>query len=704
MSRRRNHLFAFGILIVTFLCASVALARPLPETKSPRTPLPSRAGAHAVGGPWLEPATQIGPAAAPLTPLDILYYGLALTPGTDRDTLSGTASIQALVTAAGIDSVRLDAVRLHITGVRVNGVARGYQVSSDSAFVSVQVGSAAPGDTLRQNGNVIWIAIDYGAQPRRGYYHYPRNSYTLSEPEDARFWYPCVDAPRDKARFECWITVDNGAFVGSNGVLIEAIPVAPAEGRPRPGVSPVVWHWREDHPIATYLTCITLGDYQVIEDDVDGLPLLYLVFPEDTTKAKIDFADVPDMVRHFSGLFSPFPFDKYGMAAVVPFPYGGMEHQSLTTITRAWLQGNKQYEDGIAHELVHQWFGDLVTPSDWNDIWLNEGFATYGEALWQEHWQGLEARRLRLANAAAVYQFEYQIDRYPLISPPPEFIFTPTVYYKGAWVLHMLRREVGDSFFFEILRRYLEDFAYANVTTDDFQAEAELVSGQDLDWFFDQWVRDQGHPVFTYSFDSKRLGAPAGPGEEATGPWSVTLRLQQTQASIEAPIFRVLLDVAIVTTAGERRSTVVSQSASEEFTFEVDAQPIEIRLDPDGWVLKEVVPRSRVGETFEPAATRIEDVFPNPIVLGSTLRLRVPQIGLASPLDGSTATQRVRVELFDVRGRRVGRPLDTTLGAGVFDLPIEARDEDGRRLRGGIYFLRVTTPAGSETRRVAITP
>jgi hypothetical protein len=263
---------------------------------------------------------------------------------------------------------------------------------------------------------------------------------------------------------------------------------------------------------------------------------------------------------------------------------------------------------------------------------------------------------------------------------------------------------VGDTFFFEILRRYLEDFAYANVTTDDFQAEAELVTGRDLDWFFDQWVRAQGYPVFTYSFDSRRLSSPASPGGPYTGPWIVTVHIDQTQASIQAPIFRTLLDVAILTSAGERRATITSQAASEYFTFEVDAQPLEVRLDPDGWVLKEVVPRSKVDETAEPAGVHIESLFPNPVALAGTLRLRVPQTGLASPFDGKTATQRVRVELFDVRGRRVGRPLDTSLGAGVYDLPIDARDEDGRRLRGGVYFLRVTTPTGAETRRVAITP
>src|SRR5262249_2453694 len=203
-----------------------------------------------------------------------------------------------------------------------------------SSAVEMEVGSAAAGDSIRGPGDTLRIAITYRATPRRGYYVYARDAYSFVEPEDARFWYPCVDAPRDKARFEGWFTVANGAFVASNGVLVSASPVV---GRPLPkgsvpGVSAVTWHWRENHPIATYLICVTIAHYAVIEDSVDGLPLLYAMYPEDTTKAKFDYARVPEMVRFYSSLFGPYPFDKYGMATVEPFGYGGMGHQTLTTL------------------------------------------------------------------------------------------------------------------------------------------------------------------------------------------------------------------------------------------------------------------------------------------------------------------------------------------------------------------------------------
>src|SRR5262245_54859952 len=624
----------FGSLVFVLLFFSLTVqARPLPESRTPRTPAPSQAGATTRNGKWLG-RTVAGISPAATSAIDVLYYGLALTPGTVRDTLAGSAWIQIEIGAADVDSIRLDAVQLAITAVYVNGAPRGHRYTTDSTAVTVQVGSAAPGDTLRQSGDVIWVQIDYGTAPRRGFYVYPRNAYTLSEPEDARFWFPCVDEPRDKARFECWITVSNGYFVGSNGVLISAAPVAPALGPGQPAVSPVVWHWREDHPIATYLMCITLGDYQVREEAVDGLPLLYLVFPEDVAKSQVDFENVPAMVRYFSGLYGPYPFDKYGMAAVVPFPYGGMEHQSLTTITRSWLRGDKTYEEGIAHELSHQWFGDLVTPKGWNEIWLNEGFATYHEALWDEHTKGVEARNNRMTNAASTFIVEYVLSRYPITDPPEDFIFTPTVYDKGAWILHMLRHEVGDPVFFDILRQYLDSFAYGNVTSADFQATAETVSGQDLDWFFQQWVYEKGYPVFEYSFDSERDGTPSGPGIEGTGPWTVHLHLRQTQASIDAPLFRVPMEIAVRTVRGEQRFSVMSTAAQEEYAFQVDAQPTDVRLDPDGWVLKRVVPHSSTSPEGEPSTVQVQRFYPNPVAVSGTLELHVPHLGPFSTVNG----------------------------------------------------------------------
>jgi aminopeptidase N len=682
---------AAGLVFASLLLASVSMASPLPENKSSRPMAPSRAGATTFGGHRL--GIDHTPSAL-LSPIDVLYYGLQFAPSVTRDSLAGTVSIQLQVNAANVDSVTLDAVQFRIGGVHVNGVSRGASYNADSTALSIQVGSATPGDTLRQSGDVIWIVIDYSGTPRRGYYEYPRNAYTMSEPEDARFWIPSVDEPIDKARFECWVTIPNSYYVGSNGKLISVDPVAGG----------TTWHWREDHPISTYLMCVTMGDYQAVQDSVDGLPLLYLVFPEDVPKIQVDFADVPDMMRLDESRYGAYPFDKYGMAAVTPFAYGGMEHQSLTTITRSWIQGNKEFEDGIAHELSHQWFGDLVTPANWNEIWLNEGFATYNEALWEEHWHGITARAARMEDAADTYFIEYILSRYPITQPPSDFIFTPTVYDKGAWILHMLRKQVGDSTFFAILRHYLDDHAYGNVTSADFQNEAETVSGQDLSWFFQQWVYEQGYPVFQYSYDSHRQGEPAAVGAAGTGPWIVNLHLRQTQANIQGPIFRIPMDIAVETTAGERRFAITSVADSEEFSFPVDAQPLQLKLDPDSWVLKRIVPHSDLADTIEPATVQVESFFPNPVTLSSTLRIRVPHLGPITTLSGETVPQAIKAELFDVRGRRVGPTRSYTLGPGVYDLPFDLRDGDGRRLRGGTYLLRVTTPAGADTRRVVVLP
>jgi hypothetical protein len=164
------------------------------------------------------------------------------------------------------------------------------------------------------------------------------------------------------------------------------------------------------------------------------------------------------------------------------------------------------------------------------------------------------------------------------------------------------------------------------------------------------------------------------------------------------------MDIAVETTAGERRFTITSLAAQEEFSFPVDAQPIGVKLDPDSWVLKRVVPHSDLADTTEPASVQVESFYPNPVTTSATLRLRVPHLGPLTTLNGETTPQAVKIELFDVRGRRVGPSRSLTLGPGVFDLPFDLRDGDGRRLRGGTYLLHVTTPSGSDTRRVVVLP
>jgi len=643
---------------------------------------PSRAGGRTLAGEFVPQSERTRPAApAPplLLPFDVRYYGLDLTPEVGQDSLAGTATLLIHVTTADLVSVTLDAVRLAVKGVTVNGLPRPWSVPPDSLTLSIEVGGAAPGDSLRQPGDSIWVAVDYGARPKRGYYGFERCTYTFTEPENSRAWFPCADVPRDKARFEGWFAVPQALYAASNGVLVGTAPAG--GGRTR-------WHWREDHPIATYLICMTISDYAVMRADADGIPLLYLTYPEDTTKAKADFARVPEMMRFLATTFEPYPFDKYGMAAVEPFyNIGAMEHQTMTTINRVWLRGDGYWEPGILHELAHMWFGDSVTPYDWSDIWLNEGFARYCEALWLEDTEGTAGRTNLLAVIASAYFGEFSAAKYPISDPPRAYLFGSTIYDKGAWVLHMLRRQVGDAAFLDILRRHLAENRYGNASIGGFRVTAEAVSGQDLAWFFDQWLDDVGYPVLEYAFETSSL--------RPNGPYLVTLHLGQTQESIGAPLFRIPLEVAIRTAGGERRETVqLSGLREESFGFWVDAAPTGVTLDPDYWLLKRISPRSSLTDA-EPAGVRVHNLYPNPAAATARLEIRVPHLGPANSQNGQTARWPVRADLFDLRGRQVRTVVDGEFGPGLYAFSIDQRDGAGNELRGGVYFLRVISGPGA---------
>ena len=703
-SRRNAWLVSAAVLSVLLAVCNGAFAQaaagPGSWAEKPAYPTePSRAGGRtlaegfvplgpAAGATPPSPGRAATPAPPLLAPFDVRYYGLDLTPEVGQDSLAGTATLVIHVTAAGLVSVTLDAYKLAVHGVTVNGAPRPWSVPPDSLTLTVEVGGPAPGDTLRQPGDSIWVAIAYGARPTRGYYGFPRCTYTFTEPENSRAWFPCADVPRDKARFEGWFTVPAGLYAASNGVLLGTEPVAGGHVR---------WHWREDHPIATYLVCMTISDYAVMHAEAEGIPLLYLTYPEDTTKAKADFARVPEMMRFLTSTLEPYPFDKYGMAAVEPFfNIGAMEHQSMTTINRSWLRGDAYWEPGLLHELAHMWFGDSVTPYDWSDIWLNEGFARYSEALWLEDTEGVPGRNNLMAAIASAYFGEFSAAKYPISDPPRAYLFGSTIYDKGAWVLHMLRREVGDAGFGEILRRHLADNRYGNASIGGFRATAEAVSGRDLAWFFDQWLDGVGYPVFEYAVET----APVAGLE---GPYRLTLSLRQTQESIGAPLFRGPLEIAIETLGGERRHTVqLSGAREEEFSFQVDAAPTGVALDPDYWLLKRVSPRSSLTGT-EPAGVRVQNLYPNPAGSAARLEFVVPHLGPANSQIGQSASWPVRADLFDTRGRKVAKVLDGVFGPGRYSYAVEARDGSGAALRAGVYLLRVAAGPGTGSGLPAMT-
>ncbi len=321
-----------------------------------------------------------------------------------------------------------------------------------------------------------------------GFYYFEKSpqtlenlAYTMTEPSDARYWFPCYDDPSNKAdSLRLRIIVPNGFTATGNGIL---------ESKQTIGDSSV-FIWFEKHPITTYLIAIAASKYSMFARNYtskyppfETFEIQNYQWPADSVRSVYVMRNIELMLECFETYYGKYPFDKYGHAVVSPFNYGGMEHQTISTIHRNWLTSDGQ--SGIAHELAHQWWGDLVTCETWKDIWLNEGFATFSEDLYKEFTQGKSAY-FNSMNARANYYYNYN-PGYAIYNPPQ--LFNAAIsYYKGALVLNMLRFVLGDSLFFQTLINYRNQFSYSTATTEDFKNVVSSTAGEDFSWFFNQWI------------------------------------------------------------------------------------------------------------------------------------------------------------------------------------------------------------------------
>jgi aminopeptidase N len=386
---------------------------------------------------------------------------------------------------------------------------------------------------------------------------------TLSEPYFAQAWWPCKDLPRDKAdSADINITVRSDLYVASNGLLREIVDHG----------STKTYKWHEKYPITTYLIMLATTNYSIFNNwyhtlSGDSIPVIYYVYPEYLSQAQSTYPVTPSMIQFFAQTFGEYPWEqeKYGMAH---FTWGGaMEHQTCTSILYSW------YADWvICHELSHQWWGDYITCHNWHHIWLNEGFASYCEALWAEHLYGIGNYHTYMAS------MKYTSGGTIFIQDTTDAwtIFGSIVYDKGAWVLHMLRHVVGDSTFFDILRAYYSEFPYGVAMTEDFQGVCEQVSGMDLDYFFQEWIYGTYYPKYRFSWISQSAGS---------GYYDVYLHIDQTQTT-PPTYFTMPVDVTI--TAGGLDTTIVvfNDPRHKDFQFRVYGSPSNLRLDKDEWILR----------------------------------------------------------------------------------------------------------------------
>jgi aminopeptidase N len=440
-----------------------------PASAPDETPAPS-AGGTGVGDPYFPDVGNAG--------YDVTHYDLDLTWRPVEQRMDGVATISATATA-GLATLTLDAVGLDIAEVTVDGAAVTTAPSGERDLV------VTPAEPVRA-GAEFTVVVTYGTSPQTlagvdflspGWVSDGDEVYVAFEPHGAATLFPANDHPSDKAAYTFRVTVPESLDVAANGLLSGTTP----------GDGVTTWVYEAPDEMATYLVQVVIADLEFMESaGPNGLPIRNAVDADIGGLAEGPMAQTAAMIDLYDDLFGPYPFVAYGVV-VVDEPLGyALETQTLSLFGTDAATS----ETVIAHELAHQWFGDAVSPATWQDIWLNEGFATYAELLWQEH-RGTGGPD----QFADAYRGGSSLLDLPPADPGPDQLFAPTVYNRGALTLYVLDETVGRETFLQILRTWLERHDDSSGSTADFEALAEEVSGQELTAMFDAWLRAREMPA-----------------------------------------------------------------------------------------------------------------------------------------------------------------------------------------------------------------
>ncbi len=595
---------------------------------------------------------------------DVVSYDLDLVLDPATSHLQGEVDCTAVVTGGPLDSMDLNlTTRLPVSAVTSDGTPAAFTHASGLLTVAL--------DRVYADGDTLRVGVAYGGLATAGglswgtYDGQPLIS-TLSEPYDARTWWPCKDTPADKAEtVDLRVTVPDGLIVASNGTLLSETA---ADGWR-------TFHWRESYPIATYLVSLAIHPYVVVQAGWEyapgrTMPVVEYLMQDRAAQTHSALAVTIPLLDLFSEGFGLYPFtqEKYGHAC---FDWGGgMEHQTLCSI---YYGINDNWDFLIAHELAHQWWGDLVTCADFHHIWLNEGFATWSEAYWYERTEGEAAYHDDMDSK--VYYGPGTI--YVADETDPTAVFDHDLSYdKASWVVHMLRGVLGDADFFACLQAWRQQHGLGSATTEDFQAVCEQVVGRDLGWFFQEWIYGDYFPRYEYSWYALA-------GDDST---AVNLLIRQVQWN--ADVFTMPLTMRVLTDRGSFDRRVWNDAETQTCRLTVAGAVQQVALDPDGWVLK----AASGGMTGVPpdSPPALLSARPNPFNPTTTLVYEMPAAGTA------------RLTILDPAGRRVRTLVSGRREAGRHREVWDGRDDGRRRLPSGVYLCRLEAGGRRVTRKVTL--
>ncbi len=409
--------------------------------------------------------------------------------------------------------------------------------------------------------------------PDTFYTERPEQIWTQGEGEDNRHWLPIYDYPNDKMTTDMFVTVRADQQALSNGKLV---------GKQKNKDGSVTWHWSEPHPYSTYLITLGIGHYDVVTDKWHGKDVDYWMYPGWGTEAHRIFGLTPDMIEFYSSRTGyPYAWEKYDQIPVADFTFGGMENVTATTLNDYVMFDKRSgidfsSEGLIAHELAHQWFGDLVTCRSWIQIWLNESFATYFEAMYRQYHDGQDEFEEEMQGAQnAGIDAERTLGKKAIIAPNN---YTANDYPRGAATLNMLRHILGDSGWWHSIHHYLDVHQFQPVVTEDFKMAIEEATGQNLAWFFDEWLYKSGHPMFdvTYRYD----------GDAKMLHLSVA---QTQQRDTLTGTFKLPVDVELTFPDGTTAvQTLKIEDSSQEFDIAAPEKPVMVIFDKGNTIIKEL--------------------------------------------------------------------------------------------------------------------